>query len=421
MTTGIQWLTDMAIANTELEIAEKERELADIQRTADFSATLMMCCLDDLSSCDDARDTCREDGRPNAQCDAEYTACSVAIFSPCDHPGPLLVNSEARIDSLLTGLRRAELTALRAELSARLAMGRLTSLWDQADRLIAQQEEAEQLLINLEAARNDPNIRIYRNTAILDADRSFEYALVDAYRATRVFEYYTAQCYAPLQELFLARMVSRGEHNLENYVIDLQRELRDFEESFGLPAMRVAEVSLRDDIFGIPETDQAGRALSQRERMDLFREELTDVSYLDQRGYTTIPFATTLDMTSPLTAIHKILRVEAEIIGSDVGDRVGRIYLTQRGTGSVRGLDDLETFYRFPPLTAVVNPFFNGVRIFDPEVYQDQRLRDRPLANTLWELGINQRDEEVNRDINLDSLTDVRLYIYYTDFTVLEW
>ena len=61
---------------------------------------------------------------------------------------------------------------------------------------------------------------------------------------------------------------------------------------------------------------------------------------------------------------------------------------------------------------------FGGVRFFDNTIYQNYRLRDRPFVNTQWELVINQRDEQVNQDFNLTDLTDIRLYVYYTDFTV---
>jgi hypothetical protein len=83
-------------------------------------------------------------------------------------------------------------------------------------------------------------------------------------------------------------------------------------------------------------------------------------------------------------------------------------------------VDDERKFYRFPERTAVLNPFFNSTREFaqSPEVYRSHRLRDRPVVNNNWELIINQRDEEVNKDIDLNALTDIKLYVYYTDFTV---
>ena len=74
-------------------------------------------------------------------------------------------------------------------------------------------------------------------------------------------------------------------------------------------------------------------------------------------------------------------------------------------------------------LLLVLNPFFNGGRDagpFDSTIYRNSRLRDRPLVNTAWDLIINRRSEEANADLNLQSLTDIRLFIYYSDFTAWE-
>src|SRR5690606_6018887 len=124
---------------------------------------------------------------------------------------------------------------------------------------------------------------------------------------------------------------------------------------------------------------------------------------------------------SPLTRNHKIDFIEIELIGSDVGDSVGRVYVRQTGTGMIArlGVDDGTSHYRFPDRTAVVNTFFNGMRVFGPEVYRSERLRDRPYINSGWELVFDQRGEWVNRDITLSSITDVRIYVHYTDFTTL--
>ena len=93
--------------------------------------------------------------------------------------------------------------------------------------------------------------------------------------------------------------------------------------------------------------------------------------------------------------------------------------MRQSGTGSVRGVADDTMYYRFPERVAVLNPAFNGQKVFAPEVYRNERLRDRPFANSNWEVVLNQRDEAVNQDIDLNSMDDIRLFIYYTDFTEL--
>jgi hypothetical protein len=52
----------------------------------------------------------------------------------------------------------------------------------------------------------------------------------------------------------------------------------------------------------------------------------------------------------------------------------------------------------------------------DPELYTDERLRDRPLLNTLWTLGLNLDAEVVNRDIDLTTFNDIEVFIFYRDF-----
>ena len=167
----------------------------------------------------------------------------------------------------------------------------------------------------------------------------------------------------------------------------------------------------------IPYLDDEGAPLSQGERIKRMRERLKDVALLDSSGYLTIPFGTQVAALSPLTRNHKIHHIEADIVGSDVGDTLGRVYVRQTGTGIIRTVEDTTEYYVFPERTGVVNTYFNGNRVFDPEIYRNYRLRDRALANTLWEFVINQRDEEVNKDIDLQSLSDIRLLVYYNDFT----
>ena len=87
------------------------------------------------------------------------------------------------------------------------------------------------------------------------------------------------------------------------------------------------------------------------------------------------------------------------------------------GTGLVHNVNDDIDYFVFPTRTAVINPYLNGNKAFEPDVYKNFRLRDRPFVNTLWELVINQVDEEANKDIDLQTLTDIRLLVYYTDFT----
>ncbi|MCP4537245.1 MAG: hypothetical protein GY832_08860, partial [Chloroflexi bacterium] len=330
------------------------------------------------------------------------------------------IDSNAQVKNLLLSLKEIELDIMSANLQYKLSLSKLQALKNKAQRLQVEQLEAEEMSINVEAARNNPNVRIYKNDSIINADRTFEAALKEAYKATKVFEFYTSQSYERLSNLFLVRMIQAGDWSLENYLSELESAYFEFEEEYGNPDDRVAVISLRDDIMSIPTIDTDNNALSQGERIDQMRTRLTDSSLLDSNGYIAIPFATSIDELSPLTRVHKVLHIEADVVGSDVGDTVGRLYLKQVGTGLVHTLSDETTYYVFPERTAVIDPFFNGNRIFEPDVYKNQRFRDRPLVNTMWHLLINQRDEQANKDINLESLSDIRFYIYYTDFTQME-
>jgi len=331
------------------------------------------------------------------------------------------IDGNARMATTLLQLKELDLETTRLQYQIRLEAAQIKALVNRAKRLEDELTETTEMSVNVFAARADPNVRIYRDDAIVNAEVAFDDAIKEAYRATRVLEYYTSQSYAALEQLFLIRLVQFGDYNLENYLIELENAFYDFEETYGLPDTRVAMVSLRDDILRIPQMSLDGTALTQTERVTLMRAALADPERLDDNGYLTIPFPTTIDTLSPLTRNHKILYMMAEIIGSNVGDTIARLYVRQKGTAAVRGLSGDTDYYRFPSLTAVMNPYLNGAKtVFDDAVYKSYRFRDRPFVNTHWELVINQRDEQENQDIDLQSLTDVRLYVYYEDFTALD-
>ncbi len=332
------------------------------------------------------------------------------------------IDSNAVVSGLYIEVTEIELDILKAYYELKLSFDRIESLRNEAKRLEVEQQDVEQLAINVESARNDPNVRIYKNDAIINADRAFDSAIREAYKATRVYEYYTSQTYEKVDQLFLIRMVAAGDYNLENYLVELEDAFYAFEESYGNPDLRVQVISLRDDIFNVPRIEGNGESLNEKERLAIFQQMLMDPTLLDGDGYLTISFNTDVDGLSPLTRNHKIYYIEAEIVGSDTGDTLGRVYLKQRGTGTVHSVMDESLYYVFPDRTAVINTFFNGDRgdIYSSDaLFTNMRLRDRPYSNTLWELVFNQRDEDVNKDINLASLTDIRLYVYYTDFTDL--
>ena len=328
------------------------------------------------------------------------------------------VDSEAAMFEMLLELNLLQLDLMRATYELKLILSRAQRLHHTKIGLLGGFEDAQQLLINVEAARNDPNVRIYRNDAIINAERSFNVAIQEVFRATRVYEYFTSQSYAKKEELFLARMVEVGDVNLVNYLVELETSFNEFQESFGNPDTRVAVLSLRDDILAIPTLHEDLTSVAQGERVMHFREALNDGSHIDNNGYLSFSFATSFERLSPLTRNHKMLFAEVEIIGQGTGDNVGRVYLKQNGTSTVQAVDGERAFYQLPERTAVLNPFFNGDRsAFATDTHRNYRLRDRPFVNSAWTLTFNQLDEFENGDINLNGVDDIRVYLYYTDFT----
>ena len=214
-------------------------------------------------------------------------------------------------------------------------------------------------------------------------------------------------------------MVARGDYYLQQYLTELEDEFRLFEDTVGVRDQRLLRLSMRDDILQIPFTKPSGEPLTQAERFEMFRERLTGGSLLDENGYIVAPFNVDLDQLSPLTNNHKVGFVEAELVGSGVGDPLAKVYLRMSGTSAIRELDGDMAYYTFGARTGGINAFVNGSKPFDQAIYRTARFNERPMINSRWELMINRIDEPDNEDLGLAGLTDVFLYLYYSDFTNL--
>lgn len=323
-----------------------------------------------------------------------------------------------------------ELDALEAIWGLETEVAVLGSLQNERRRVLAEWADTKQLALDAAAALNDPNTRIMRNDAVLSADRTFERALRDAYRATKVFEYYTAQSYPDQERLYFARMVDGGDYNLRRYLADLDDAYFEFEDGRGNPDTRVARISVRDDVLRIPRyaEDGSGRPMTLEQRVAAFRTRLQDPALLDDNGWLTLAFPTSFEDLSPITYNHKVLFIEVELFGDTGGDPIGRVYLRQVGTGVVQDGTGDRLYYAFPRRTAVINPVMDGNRDYGQDsdgaiagpsrsIFRSFRFRERPVVNTNWELVLNQRTEAVNEDINLGGLDDIEVHIFYTDFT----
>ena len=373
-------------------------------------------------------------GKEKTQADSQNDQTYLEATTPC----------KKEIEQLnlvtITNLRRQQkeivMDIFRAAVQAQKGVSDLKSLRAQATRLQSQQDQAEALQINFAAAKNDPNVRLYQNDSVIEADIFYRDALKAAYAATRAYEYFTSQSYGKKQNLYLARMVQTGQDNLQDYMMGLDNAFTAYQQEYGSPDLRVVELSLLNDILQIPkeeaETNSDGtphvdadgvpymKALTTTERVGKMRAAMKDPSHYDSNGYLSLSFATRVSDLSPLTRNHKIHHITIDIQGEEVGDDVARVYLRMLGTGSIQRLDDLTSYFALPARTAVVNTTLGGssVQKFTAgDIYSAYHLRDRPLVNSLWQLVFNQRDEKVNQDVKLESISNIYVRIYYTDVT----
>jgi hypothetical protein len=328
-----------------------------------------------------------------------------------------LLQAQGVVDVQERVLRAWEATSAVAiaDIELRRAVAEIERLTNETVRLQFEWDEADALLLDVQAAWSDPNVRVYRTARIRAAERAYRRAAADAWRATRLFEYATSMSWRGAEELFLLRTARLGDRNLERYLLDLEDAWREARESGGIPERRVLRLSLRDDILRIPRTDDAGAPLSISERGRRLREHLRDPWNLDTQGRLRFSFNTSFGSLSPRTRGHRIRYVEAEWIGPAPTDGLARVALVQRGTGIVAGPGRTQNFYPLPELATVINVFFQGDRRFDPELYRSRRLAGRPVVNTRWDLVIDRVGEAVNRNLDFEGLTDLRLYVVYED------
>ncbi len=340
-----------------------------------------------------------------------------------------IIDGRYVVRDLMRQVLELDLEGLQLAYDIRLKAARIKTLRNQATCIQATLEEQTRLTIDVEAARNDPNVRLYRNDAIINADRTFQAALREAWRTTRMYEYYTNTTYEFRDRLPLVRMVANGDFPLDAYLDDLDEAFYVWEEQFGSPDLRVEIITAVDDIFQISRVDK-GVLRTPEQMASLFSERLAQTPR-DRRGAHILDFRTAIERLSPLTHNHKIRFIEVEIVGDDLGDDLARAYVRQRGdgVGFLLQTDGARKAYTLPERTGVVDVFFNGERplsdalgLFEGstiDIYRNERLRDRPLHHSGWQLILNLQDEFVNQDLDPSRIEDVRIYLWYNDFTEL--
>ncbi len=348
--------------------------------------------------------------------DLQANGARMKVMHECDEAK---VNSNSTVRDLTLEYAGLDLQALRADYQMRIEVDSLLRLRDEAGAVIEEQQQAEQMAINVEAARNDPNTHIYRNDTIQRADTTFARAIAKAYRATKAYEYLTGKSYADVSSLLLTRMVTHGHPNLADYMANLNDAYLAFTEQY-VEADGVMVVSLMNDVLDVPRIGLDGLAIPAGERQRILRQRLNSPELLNRNGFLEMPFATLLWRIPLLSAMAKIEHIEVEFSGSDVGNAEGHLQVVQQGTSTLQRLDGTTWYLRLDPRQALPNIFFNGFRAHvaaQPDFYKNKQLKDRPVVNGDWKLVLDQRADVDNQDINLNSITDVKLYIYYKFYT----
>jgi hypothetical protein len=348
--------------------------------------------------------------------DLQANGARMKVLHECDQAK---VNSNATIRDLTLEYADLDLQALKADYQMRIALDALLHMRQEAAAIMQEEEESQQMAISIEASRNDPNTRIYRNDTVQRADSTFARAIAKAYRATKAYEYLTGKSYADISSLLLIRMITRGQPNLADYMANLKDAYDHFTEHY-IDAPGVMVVSLMDDVLDIPRIGLDGLAIPVGERQRLLRQRLNSPELLNKDGFVEMPFATLLWRIPLLSAMSKIDHIEVEFSGSNVGDAQGHLQVTQQGTSTLQRLDGTTWFLRLESGQALANIFFNGFRAHvagNADFYKNRQLKDRPVVNGDWKLVLDQRADIDNQDIDLNSITDVKLYIYYTFYT----
>jgi hypothetical protein len=327
---------------------------------------------------------------------------------------------QKQIRDVLIGMESAMIEIAQGQKRLEIAGQKVESQWQGAQRLILELEEMRELTINKQAARNNPNFRIYRDDSVRNAEIAFKKLLTEAYKSTRVYEYYTSQSYAFMDELYLSRMINYGEYNLQNYIYDLEDAFWEFEDHFGLPELRVLPLSLKEDIFPGMRVEPGGKAFSAREMDDTVLNWLQQS--MNEEGVATLSFQIGPQFISPGTRVHKVSYVEACVEQQTAAAaQHPRIYLDMAGTSSVwaLGADFTDLFYDFGGRPAVVTARWcsGSDYSWDPKIFQSQKFTQRPLFNTQWDLKINFTTEPANQGYGPEDFDDLKLFFYYQEYT----
>lgn len=352
------------------------------------------------------------------------------------------INSRAKIRNiLLEGVERG----LELELSVEQHnqnTAKLESLVNRVDKLIDDWIKADQDIAA--SYYTDPTFRLLRDDAVIDAEREVRAVAKQAYLAIKALEYewvekfnwtnpyvysYTTNDIFDLQTLnyiqtYMSSFVSVDSDLCEDTSINFQE--------------CSTPISLRQDIFGFSDIDpDTGIPYGPDEvayNIELFKTKITQCRVPNEHNPDNddlvIDFGTSIAdafLFNPYLGNCKIIYLKINLEGGD-GLNHGLedfawVYLTQKGTSSVRTLDanwpddddlveyDLD-WYSKSNCGAWVQASLRGFDTLPPEIAQNVALENRSIAAATWTLWITTTLNE-NEYLNLSELEDIQIYIEY--------
>jgi hypothetical protein len=328
------------------------------------------------------------------------------------------IDGKKQLRDILIGMETARVEVAKGVRRLQAAGQRVESLRQGAERLMSEVKEVRELSINKQAARSNPNFRIYKDDSVRNAEIAFKKLLTEAYKSTVIYEYHTSQTYPERDNLHMSRMVDYGEYNLQNYIYDLEDAFWAFEDHYGLAELRVLPLSLRDDIFESMRVGPNGKAFSERAVKDSVEEWLN--RSMDETGRAMLSFNIGSKHVSPSTRVHKVAYVEACIEKQTASAaQHPRIYLDMSGTSLVWALGGGWRDYDFGGRPAVVTARWcsGSDYSWDPKIFRSQKFTQRPLFNNQWDLSINFTGEPANVKYGPDQFDELQIFFYYFEFT----
>lgn len=338
-----------------------------------------------------------------------------------------LIDSAARVKTLLLEIPTLRINALLAEQDIARLMGQLRSQMQDAQDAAASLSIQQQL--SSADPRRDPAFRQYRNEATLLATKAFDDAQGQLFLVTRAFEYEVGMSFFRRGELFT--LVTPAE--LAAYAADLQTAYQKFIATIGSSQERGLTLSLRDQIFGFskPLSDNAtGGTYSPAET---FRQFLADPRNRDADGNVRLTFSLPITPDAPIFnhsfCTDKITGIRISLVGSSLGATQPELGLQQRGSAYLRSCTDTDaggdyvvTDYNLENTIGVRRAIVQaGLNLSGPNDTsgggpEDIELYGRPVAAP-YELIID-RNAPANTNLDLTKLDDIVLFINHETRTV---